>query len=110
MQIPHSSCLSAIMVTLSQLHRVISGLSIRTRVRDGRYEAPSAIRATNVISSIANRLYRSRLSLHGFSNYTELAIAVCNDLIRKGLIRVIIPSDTRYVSNIAVRTIFAILT
>lgn len=85
------------MVSLYQVHCVISGLSPRTCIREGRYEAPSGVRATTIISSIASRLYNSKQCLQGFSNYTELAIAVCNDLINMKLLKVVIPSDARYV-------------
>ncbi len=85
------------MASLSEIHSSISSLSTRTRIREGRYEVPYGVRATNVINNVAYLLRKSKQSRGGYGNYTELAVAVCNDLIERRLIVVLIPSGTRYV-------------
>ncbi len=83
------------MASLSSLHATISYLSSRSRIRDGRFEATSAVRAATVIDSIVHHLSESGQTSSRFPRRTDFAIAICNDLIAKKVMAMVIPDGVK---------------
>ncbi len=74
------------MISLSSLHATISNLSS---------QATSAVRAARVIDSIVHQLSESGQTSSRFLSRTDFAIAVCNDLIAKKVMAMVIPDGVK---------------
>ena len=81
------------MVRLSEIHARICEMPLVNNIYDSRRRVMSGLRSRAVIRCVVRCLSGGQPGAS--SRYTNIAIAVCNDLIDKRLLRVVIPEGAK---------------